>query len=91
MHEFNQGRYYLAGEFTGKYLTTRELACARQLIKGSTAKIMAKTLEISPRTAEDYINKLKDKFGINTQSELVVRLVNCSFIDGSKINGVTKG
>lgn len=85
MQEFHQGKYHLGGKFYGKYLTPRELACARQLIKGSTAKIIAKTLNISPRTAEDFINKLKDKFGVTTQSELVVRLMNCSFIDGSKI------
>ncbi len=52
-------------------LTRRELDCAKYLAKGFTSKMIAIQLNISYRTVEEYINKLKQKTGQYTKVELV--------------------
>lgn len=55
-------------------LTLRELECAKLLFKGYTAKMIANELNISFRTVEDYINKLKIKSGTTHKNELITFL-----------------
>ena len=52
-------------------ITERQAECLFFLLRGKTAKEIAKFLNISPRTVEDYIEMLKLKFSCQTKNELV--------------------
>lgn len=49
----------------------REKQCLFYLARGKTAKAIARILDISSRTVEFYIAKLKDKLGCRTRMELI--------------------
>ncbi len=57
-------------EFTG-----RELECMRLLAKGYTQKMIAKALDISPRTVETYLNQVKGKTNSYSKGDLVKYLL----------------
>lgn len=68
-------RFYLPDAKDKVYLSERELACAKLLVRGMTAKEIAITLAISPRTVEVHINKIKDKLGCTWKSEVARQLI----------------
>ena len=51
-------------------MTSRELDCAKLLARGFTAKMIALQLNLSYRTVEEYINRLKEKSGQYSKAEL---------------------
>ena len=57
----------------GKLITIskREWECLYMLAGGKTMKEAAKSLRLSPRTVESYLNNLKIKTGYNTKSDLI--------------------
>ena len=57
----------------GKLITIskREWECLYMLAGGKTMKEAAKSLWLSPRTVESYLNNLKIKTGYNTKSDLI--------------------
>ncbi len=56
-------------------LSMREREVAALLVEGKTSKVIARQLELSPRTVEMYRAKLMKKFNAATSSELVHRLL----------------
>lgn len=52
-------------------LTNRELECLKLTIKGYTAKRIAKELNISFRTVEEYIANIRHKTGASSKAELI--------------------
>ena len=52
-------------------LSHRELALLQQLCKGLTVKQAAEILILSTRTAESYLNNIKNKLGCNKKSEII--------------------
>lgn len=50
----------------------REAECLDFLSYGLTMKEMARELDLSPRTVEDYINKLKIKLNVARKSEIIL-------------------
>ena len=52
-------------------LTKRELECLRMLSMGNTMKESAKTLGLSPRTIEQYMNNIKQKSNTYLKSDLI--------------------
>jgi len=52
-------------------LTQRELQCLKLTIKGYTAKRIAKALDISHRTVEEYLTKIRSKTGAGSKAELI--------------------
>lgn len=52
-------------------ISPREEDCLRHLLAGKTIKETAKILQLSPRTVEDYLNRLKKKAGCRYKRELV--------------------
>lgn len=61
-----------------KSLTLREKECAYCLIKGATAKEIAKLLNISVRTVDSHIEHMKSKLLCCSKSQLVQKLFSCS-------------
>lgn len=53
------------------FLSKRETQCAILLIRGKTAKEIAKFMNLSFRTVEHHIEHMKNKFGATTRSELI--------------------
>ena len=58
------------------YLTPREQDCLGHLAKGDTAKEIAQSLEISPRTVETHLKTIKYKTGFHSRSQLVKFFLN---------------
>ncbi len=54
-------------------VSKRERECLNYLIQGKTAKEIARALNISHRTVEFYIEKMKQKFNCANRIELVAR------------------
>lgn len=52
-------------------ITRREAECLDLFSKGKTSKEIARSLNISPRTVEQYVTNLKNKSGINSKSNLI--------------------
>lgn len=53
------------------HLSKRELDCLQLTIKGYTAKMIARVLQISHRTIEEYLNHVRIKMGVTTKSEMI--------------------
>ena len=60
-------------------LSPRETEISSYVVKGYTSKTIARKLDISHRTVEIFIGKIKQKFGCTTKDELVSLLVSCPF------------
>lgn len=58
-------------EMYGKNISAREKECLSFLLKGKTIKETAKLLKLSPRTIEEYLNRLKQKAGCKYKRELL--------------------
>lgn len=56
------------------HLTLQELACLKGLAKGLSYKDIAKSLQISPRTVETYLNRVRQRFNLHHKRELVALL-----------------
>lgn len=56
---------------THNKLSIREKQCLRNLAHGLTAKVSAQQLKLSPRTVENYLEKLRDKLHCKNQAELI--------------------
>lgn len=58
------------------HLTEKEMDCIKQMMKGYTMKATAKELNISPRTVETHLYKIKQKLQCNNKFELLRLMEN---------------
>lgn len=65
-----QGKIKTQGKGGMTYLTTQEFACLRLVVKGFSYKHIAQMLEISPRTVETYLSRVKQRTGYTSWPEL---------------------
>lgn len=56
-----------------KSLSFRQIECLKLLVKGYSAKAIAKELHLSPRTIEDYLSILKSKLQTKNLAELIAK------------------
>lgn len=66
-------RYNLMGQYDGIYMTSKELECLKELVKGKTQEEIGQYLNISRRTVEYRLNNLKSKLNCKNQNELISR------------------
>ncbi|KTD67545.1 hypothetical protein Lsan_0340 [Legionella santicrucis] len=66
----SQGKIKVRGKSGMTYLTTQELACIKFFLKGFAYKQIAHILEISPRTVETYLIRVKQRTGYTSYVEL---------------------
>jgi DNA-binding CsgD family transcriptional regulator len=57
------------------HLSTQELACIQGLAKGQTYKEIAKSLNISHRTVETYLNRVRQRFNLHHKKDLIALLL----------------
>lgn len=58
-------------KFTDKLFTLRERECVSLIAQGYTMKSAAIQLQISPRTVEQHLRNIKDRYGLHTKNQLV--------------------
>lgn len=68
--------YEIVESFNERQLTSKETECLYYLIRGYTAKMIARVLLISYRTVENHIEQLKIKFKCNTKAELIDKAIS---------------
>ncbi len=56
------------------YLTERECDISFFLVRGKTANEIANILHLSKRTVENYLENIKNKFNVNSRSQLIEKL-----------------
>lgn len=57
-------------------ISPRENDCLKYLVSGKTIKETAKLLNLSPRTVEEYINRIKQKTGCKYKRDLITLFQN---------------
>jgi DNA-binding CsgD family transcriptional regulator len=60
-------------------LSQREIACAKLLLQGKSARLIGEQLFISPRTVETHLQHIKEKLHCRTKAELISRLLDLNF------------
>lgn len=60
--------------------TNREKDVFKQLLRGTTAKQIAKELGISWRTVEQHINQIKSKLGCRYKNEIILTAIRNNLI-----------
>ena len=76
LNEIQKALLAKASQLLRTRITYRELECARYLIFGGSASCIAQKLNISPRTAEYYIENLKLKCNCDSKWQLSCYLRN---------------
>lgn len=70
-YDSESGKFYLGKRFNNQYLTPREFIVFKNLILGNTAKEIAKKINCSYRTVEDYIVNIKFKLNCSKKNHLI--------------------
>ena len=73
----SQKKFYLyhAKTNTSTPLAPREVECIIYILRGKTSKQIARLLELSHRTVEFYVGRLKSKLYCHTKSELIEKVL----------------
>jgi|SRR3989339_1120662 len=88
-------RYYLDPPYQNIYFTPREVQCLFCCQKSSQYKVIARVLNLSDRTIEAYLRKIRDKINCHTKKEMMKFIHEIGFfkkyeeVDG-KISEKTK-
>lgn len=75
----SQGKVNVRGKIGMTYLTSQELVCLRFVFQGFSYKQISQMLEISPRTVETYLLRIKQRTGYTTYFELERCLAKLAF------------
>lgn len=65
-----QGRVVVRGKTNQTYITAQELACLRLLLQGATQKQAAQCLDLSYRTVETYLQRVKQRTGFHSWTDI---------------------
>lgn len=57
-------------QFGNAYITVQELKCLTMRLQGSSYKEIASAHQLSPRTVETYLNRIKTRSGISNKAQL---------------------
>lgn len=72
--------YTLGAKYPGIVFTQRESECIREAIKGKTIRKIGNALNLSPRTVEFYITKMRRKLMARNKLELVEKVLDSDFL-----------
>jgi len=65
-----QGRILVMGKADQTYITSQELSCLRLMLQGATHKQTAQCLNLSWRTVETYVQRVKHRTGFSSWREI---------------------
>lgn len=65
-----KGRMIVSGRYAETYITTQELACLRLFVKGVSHKKIAQILNISYRSVETYLQRVRQRTGFSSRMEI---------------------
>lgn len=71
-----QYSFILDSHYQDYGLSERQAECLFLLLRGKSSKVIAKTLGISFRTVEGYINEIKIKMGCETKSQIIEKSIS---------------
>lgn len=71
-------RFEIQGPHSRFYVTTQEIACLRLLTQGLSYKSVARVLQLSPRTVETYLNRVKHRAQLQSTKELTDLAAICT-------------
>jgi len=74
------GSYLVSQETYHHTLSARESQCLFYLIRGKTAKEIAAYLQLSQKTIETYIHRIKIKLACQTKSQLIEKAINDRYV-----------
>jgi DNA-binding CsgD family transcriptional regulator len=80
LSNLSQGSFVIANSDSAINMTPRENEVLYYLLRGGTAKRIGRMLSISSRTVEQYVDVLKDKFGVRTKADLIHRAINLGYL-----------
>ena len=75
--------YSLGPKFPGISFTEQEAACMKLALKGKTIAGIGAALDLSARTVEFYLLKMRRKLNCATKSELVEKVTSSDFLKNS--------
>ncbi len=67
-------------------LSSRETECTYYLLKGLSAKEIAKILGLSYRTVELHLINIRKKLNCNKTSTLILKLINLGYLEKTVSN-----
>jgi len=73
--------YYLNSQYPNLHLTNRQSECLFHLIRGRSAKEIARVLKLSVRTVESHIEDIKNKMDCCHKSEIVEKAIEKGFVE----------
>jgi len=74
-------RFYFINQENDLYLTKREAECVAHMLNGATAKQTAQLLNISFRTVESHLQKIKEKLHCFSKEDVVNLLIDTNIHD----------
>jgi DNA-binding NarL/FixJ family response regulator len=63
-------------DFTSYNLTPREMEVIKLLARGKTDTEIAVALEVTSRTIRSYLHNIMEKFGLNSRTQLILKVIN---------------
>ena len=79
-HRSCSAKYYLNKNNTGAYLTQREAECMALFLEGYSAKQASAVLEISERTVEYYLERIKLKLNCYSKRQVMRQIKETEFL-----------
>ena len=81
----NDGQFFYkicqSNDYTQDNLSAREVECLFYILRGKTAKEVAKILCLSCRTVESHIDNMKYKFGVTRKTQLIEKAIMKGYIN----------
>jgi len=68
-------RYYLGEDFGNAYLTSREIQVLRLLLLGYPARQAGEVLNLSPKTVESHVDKIRVKLQASTKGDIIATAI----------------
>jgi DNA-binding CsgD family transcriptional regulator len=76
LDKIKTNRFYLGGKYSNAYLTAKEMACVKWMVKGKTAEEIAIIENIKPKTIQRHIENIKLKFNCQKQTQIIQLILN---------------